>query len=49
MKKQAVRIENIHNEGVFAAGDSNLGAVVRADERAIESTQQMKEEMPNHG
>ena len=35
--------------GVFVAIDSNLGAVAGAEEGAIESIQEMKEELPKHG
>ena len=37
MKEQTVRIERIHQEDFFVAIDSNLGAVVGAEEGAIES------------
>ena len=35
--------------GVLVAIDSNLGAVVGAEEGTIESIQEMKEESPKHG
>ena len=35
--------------GVFVAIDSNLGAVVGAEEGRLSRSQEMKEELPKHG
>ena len=44
------RIERHTSGGVFVALDSNLGAVVGAEEGAIESqSQEMKVELPKRG
>ena len=48
-KEQAVRIESTLQEECLWQVDSNLGAVVGAEEGRLNRSQAMKEELPKHG